>query len=81
MQPKYPNEIPGVRKSSRVKFQTKQYYIPSSTGYKYAVAVDQLEDNRVLHLDAHMLFMQIEEEHPDVIKAIMTPLSLKAGLK
>ena len=51
MQPKYPNEIPGVRKSSRVNFHTKQYYIPIMTGYKYAVAVPQLEYHGALHPD------------------------------
>ena len=53
MEPKRTNEIPGVRKSSRVKFQTKQYYIPSISGYKYAVSVSQLEDHIALHTDVH----------------------------
>ena len=50
-------------------------------GSKYAIDVAQLEYHGALHLDAHMLFMKIQEEHPDVIKAIMTQLSLKSGLK
>jgi hypothetical protein len=34
---------PGVRKSTRVKFQTREPYVPSLTGSKYALAVTQLE--------------------------------------
>ena len=63
MQPELPNELPGVRKYSRVKFQAKQDYIPITTDSKYAVAVSQLEDHGSLHPDAHMLFMQTQEEH------------------
>ena len=50
-------------------------------GYKYAIAVAQLEYHGVLHPDAHMLFIPMQEEHPDVITSIMTQLSLKAGFK
>ena len=53
-------DTPVVRKSSRVKFNTKQDYIPSMTGYKYAAAVDQLEDQGALHPDAHMFFIKIK---------------------
>ena len=60
MEPEHPKEIPGVHKSSRVKFQTKQDYIHIITGSKYAVAVDQLEDHRALHLDAQMFFVKIQ---------------------
>ena len=60
MQPKIPNEISGVRKSSRIKFQAKQYYITSITVSNYAIAVSQLEDHVALHTDAHMLFMQMQ---------------------
>jgi hypothetical protein len=76
-------QIPGVRRSSRVKFQAKQDYVPSLSGSsKYAYAVTQLESQGVLHPDAHMFFQQdIYQEEPDVVAAIMTQLSLKAGLK
>ena len=58
MQPERPNEIPGVCKSSRVKFQMKQDYIPSMTGSKYAVYVYQLEDHGALHPDVHILSLK-----------------------
>jgi hypothetical protein len=52
------------------------------TGSKYAVAVTQLEDHGALHPDAHMFFIQsVCEEQPEVAAAIMTQLSLKAGMK
>jgi hypothetical protein len=78
-----PAEITGVRRSTRVKFQTKQAYIPSLSGSsKYAFAVTQLEQQGVLHPDSHMFFQQdMYRCEPDVVAAIMTQLSLKAGLK
>jgi hypothetical protein len=52
------------------------------TGSKYLYAVTQLESQGVLNPHAHMFtqgdFYQAE---PDVVAAIMTQLSLKAGLK
>jgi hypothetical protein len=52
------------------------------TGSKYSFTVTQLETQGVLNPDAHMFvqedFYQVE---PDVVAAIMTQLSLKAGLK
>ena len=50
-------------------------------GYKYSIAVFQLDNYGVIHPDAHMLFMKMQEEQPDIITAIMTQLSLKSGLK
>ena len=78
-----PDEIPGVRKSTRVKFQMKQDYIPSMLGSsKYAYAVTQLETKGVLHPDSHMFHQSdVYQSEPDVVAAIMTQLSLKAGLK
>ena len=77
-----PVASPGVRHSGRVKFQAKESYVPSMTGSKYALAVTQLENHGALHPDAHMAFFQHSmEEQPDVVAAIMTQLSLKAGLK
>ena len=81
MKPELPKEIPGLHKSSRVKFQVKQDYMSSMTGSKYAVGVAQLEDHGALRPDAHMLFIKIQEEHPDTVTAIMAQLSLKEVLK
>jgi hypothetical protein len=52
------------------------------TGYNYLYAVTQLESQGVLYPDAHM-FVQDDfyQEEPAVVEAIMTQLSLKAGLK
>ena len=44
----------------------------------YDVVVEKLEYHEALHMDAHMLFMKMQEEHPDIIIAIMTQLSLKS---
>jgi hypothetical protein len=52
------------------------------TGSKYSYAVIQLESQGVLYPDAHM-FVQDDfyQAEPDVVAAIMTQLSLKAGMK
>ena len=68
-------------KSSRVKFQMKQYYIRSMTGSKYAVYLYQLEDHGALHPDAHIVSMKMQEEQPDIITEIMAQISLKVRLK
>ena len=60
MKPERPKEISGVRKSSILKFQIKQDYLPNMRGYKYSVTVSQLEDHVALHLYAHMFFMKIQ---------------------
>ena len=42
----------------------------------------QLENHGVLHPDLHMSFFQhMVEQEPDTVAAIMTQMSLKAGLK
>jgi hypothetical protein len=75
-------EAPELRRLSRVKFQTKEPYVPSMSGTKYAVAVAQLEDHGALHPDAHMMFYpSMVDNQPDVVSAIMAQLSLKAGMK
>ena len=51
------------------------------TGSNYAVDLYQLEDHGSLHPDAHILSMNIQEEQPDVITAIMAQLSLKVRFK
>ena len=77
-----PEQSPGVRRSKRVKFQTRAPYVPSFTGSKYAVAVTQLENHGMLHPDAHLSFLNhMIKDAPDVVVAIMMQLSLKAGLK
>jgi hypothetical protein len=81
--------IPGVRRSARTRFQTKESYIPSISGSsKYAYAVAQLELQEeaqydyLLHPDAHMFHQDTSDRcDPDVVACIMTQLSLKAGLK
>ena len=51
------------------------------TGSKYVVSMDELKDHGALHTDAHIFFMKIQEEQPDIIIAMMAHLLLKAGLK
>jgi hypothetical protein len=52
------------------------------TGSKYSYAVTQLESQGVLNPDAHMFVQDdLYQAEPDVVAAIMTQLSLKAGLK
>jgi hypothetical protein len=72
----------GLRRSTRVRTQASQGYTPRMTGSKYSYAVTQLESQGVLYPDAHM-FVQDDfyQAEPDVVAAIMTQLSLKAGLK
>jgi hypothetical protein len=80
------DELPGVRRSSRVRFKPAGY-TPSMTGKRYAYAATQLESDfkwNTLHPNAHMSFAQYDDMYqaePDVVAAIMTQLSLKAGLK
>ena len=81
MQPERSNEIPGVRKSPIVKFQTKQYYISWMKGSKYSVTVAHLKEHRALHPDVHMFLMKIKEEPIDVITDIMTQIQFNAELK
>ena len=73
-------EPTGLRRSSRIKTQTRSYE-PSMTGTKYSYATAQLADG-VLNPDAHM-FVQDDfyRSDPDVVAAIMTQLSLKSGLR
>jgi hypothetical protein len=76
-----PAQIPGVRRSTRVKI-AKQDYIPSMSGSKYAIAIWQIEKQGVLHPDTHTFFQtDLQQATPDVVAMIMTQLSLKAGLK
>lgn len=78
-------QIPGVRRSSRDTVQTKRY-IPTHLGKRYGYATAQLEAEQILHPDQH-IFMHIwKHKHmyqadAEDVAAIMTQLSLKAGLK
>ena len=69
-----PNETLGVRKSSRVKFQRKQDYIPIMIGSNYAIYVVQLEYYEALHTYTHILFMQMQEGNINTITSIITQL-------
>ncbi len=78
-----PTEDPdgGLRCSSQVRTKPKEY-VPSMTGSKYAYAVSQLEDQGVLHPDAHTFVQQdFYSAEPNMVAAIMTELSLKRGLR
>jgi hypothetical protein len=72
----------GLRRSTRVRTQESQDYTPSMMGPKYSYAVTQLESQGVLYPYAHM-FVQDDfyQAEPDAVAAIMTQLSLQAGLK
>jgi hypothetical protein len=52
------------------------------SGSRYSYAVTQLQNEEVLNPDAHMLMQNdFYQAEPDVVAAVMTQLSLKAGLK
>jgi hypothetical protein len=77
-----PAHAQGLRRSNQVRTQAKQAYTPSMTGPKHSYAVTQLETQGVINLDAHMFVQEdFYQAEPDVVAAIMTQLSLKAGLK
>ena len=75
-----PVQIPGVRRSARVRTKTKTY-IPSMKGTKYEEVMVQFVEHGTLHPDAHMLFNTMIEQKPNVVEAVMTQLSLKRGLR
>ena len=87
VQPEEPAQSTGVRRSTRVKFQTREPYVPSFSGSRYSVAVAQLENHGALHPDLHLAFFQhMQEKQPDVVDAILTrllfqQLTMKKGLK
>jgi hypothetical protein len=77
-----PAHAQGLHISDRVRTQAKQAYSLNMTGSKYSYAVTQLETQGVLKPDAHMFVQEdFYQAEPDVVAAIMTQLSLKAGLK
>jgi hypothetical protein len=77
-----PAQAPDLRRSTRVRSQKNQVYTPSLSGSKYSYPVTQLENQGVLNPDSHM-FVQDNcyQAEPDAVAAIMTQLSLKAGLE
>jgi hypothetical protein len=77
-----PAQEPELRRSTRFRSQMNQGYTPSLSGSKYSYAVTQLESQGVLNPDLHMFVQEdFYQAEPDVVAAIMTQLSLKAGLK
>jgi hypothetical protein len=59
-----------------------QGYTPSLSGSKYSYTVTQLESQGVLNPDSHMFVQEdFYQAEPDVVAAVMTQLSLKAGFK
>ena len=51
------------------------------SGSIYSFTVEQLEWQGVLHTDAHMFVQEdFYQAEPDVVVAVMTQLSMKAGL-
>ena len=54
-------EITRVRRSTRIKFQPKEPYVPSMTGSKYAAATALLiiQDHGALHPDLYRQFCQV----------------------
>jgi hypothetical protein len=76
-----PAQAPELRRSTRVRSQMNQGYTPSLSGSKYSYAVTQLEIQGVLNPDSHMFVQEnFYQAEPDFVAAIMTQLSLKAGL-
>jgi hypothetical protein len=77
-----PAQAPELRRSTRVRSKKNQEYTPSLSGSKYSYAVTQLEIQGVLNPDSHMFVQEdLYQAEPDVVAAIMTQISLKAGLK
>jgi hypothetical protein len=77
-----PAQAHELRRSTRVRSQTNQGYTPSLSGSKCSYAVTQLESQGVLNPDSHMFVQEdFYQAKPDVMAAIMTQVSLKAGLK
>jgi hypothetical protein len=77
-----PAQAPELHRSTRVRSHTNQGYTPSLLGSKYSYSLTQLKSQGVLNPDSHMFVQEdFYQAEPDVLAAIMTQLSLKAGLK
>ena len=75
-----PVETAGVGRPKRNRAPPKSY-IPSMKGNRYSYACQALPGG-ALHPDLHMAFLQhMIEKVPDAVGAILTQLSMKAGLK
>ena len=76
------DSTPALRRSTRNRAPPKKYEPSLTSGTRYAYAVTQLETHGAFYPDSHM-FVQpaFYQADPDVVAAIMTQLSLKAGLK
>ena len=71
----------GPHRSARIRTSQKTYTLSMSVS-KYSFAVKQLEWQGVLNPDAHMFFQEdFYQAEPDVVAAVMTQLSIKAGLR
>ena len=71
----------GPRRSTRARSAPKSC-TPSMTGSRHSHAAAQLEHQGVLNPDAHVFVQEdFYQAEPDTVAAIMTQLSLKAGLK
>ena len=53
-----PDQSTGVRHLTRERVQFKEAYISRMTGKKYKSAMTQLEQQGMLHTDAHLLLDQ-----------------------
>ena len=76
----------GLRWSTRNRTQAKQSYIPSFTSeQKYETTLAQCaevwEKDNILHPDAHLVINHVAKEQPNLVKAILMQLSMKAGIK
>ena len=80
IEPEGTYEIVVKIKSTRVKFQKIQDYIPIMSESKYSVAVSQLKYHKALHPDVHIFFMKIQEEQPEVIADIFTQIERMGNL-
>ena len=68
-------------RSSQVRFQTKQDYIPSKSVKLYETVNTQVEFEDAFHPDAQVFFCQkLIEEVPDATAVIMLQLSLNLGI-
>ena len=62
-----PNQRTLVRRSTRLKVQLKEEYVPSMTGKTYEKVMAQLDKHGMLHTDAHLLFNLSVEEQSSVL--------------
>ena len=74
--------VPTLHRSKQIFAKTKPGWEPSLKGNECHHVMMQLEEQGVLHPDAHMLTQTDSYQlEPDVVAMIVTQLSLKARLK